>query len=186
MTSKNRERALDWIFRVAIAMCFIGHGAFGIIGMADIGFGIAVLVRPMRSALVYMTAWALWTAALRPLSGASVFELLERAGNYGVPLAFLIYLGLTRPARDWFARAIAPPLTAERETALWRILAATTALLLIGHAGLALEGKPALVQHAGIIGMSSSGVAIVGAIEIGLAALVLVIPHPVLFACIAR
>ena len=33
-----------------------------------------------------LTVWGLWTASLRPLSGDSVWELVERAGNYGVPL----------------------------------------------------------------------------------------------------
>jgi hypothetical protein len=211
VTTQPREQRLEWILRVAAAMCFIGHGAFGImtkaewvpffavvgisreaasalmpmVGLVDIALGIAVLVRPMRGALVYMTLWAVWTAALRPLSGGSVFELLERAGNYGVPLAFLIYLGVTRTPRDWFARATAPALTPERERAVWRVLAATTALLLIGHGGLALEGKSTLIQHASLVGVTSSGVAIVGALEIALAALVVVVPHPVLLASVA-
>jgi len=36
-----------------------------------------------------MVVWGLQTAALRPLAGEGAWGLLERAGNYGVPLAFL-------------------------------------------------------------------------------------------------
>jgi hypothetical protein len=100
-------------------MCFIGHGAFGIltkeawvpyfavagisrewaftlmplVGTVDILVGILTLVSPRRAALLYMAGWGLWTATLRPLAGESIWEVLERAGNYGVPLAFLVFCG---------------------------------------------------------------------------------------------
>ena len=77
-------------------MCYIGHGAFGLltkkewvpffgvagiprdaalalmplIGAVDVALGIAVLWRPTRVLFVYMAVWALWTAALRPLEHA--------------------------------------------------------------------------------------------------------------------
>src|SRR5215510_14858039 len=102
-----------WLLRVGAAMCFIGHGAFGfitkaawlpyfgvvgipeayawkimpIIGVVDVTAGMAVLFAPRGLPLVYMVIWATWTALLRPLAGESAFEAIERAGNYGVPLA---------------------------------------------------------------------------------------------------
>jgi hypothetical protein len=191
VTASGRERTLEWICRISIAMCFVGHGAFGIItkpdwvpffavvgisretafalmpliGAVDIALGISVLFRPMRPVLGYMVVWAMWTAALRPLSGASVFELLERAGNYGVPLALLVILSRGCARAD-------------------RVLMGTTALLLIGHGGLAIEGKPTLVQHAALLGLSPQNLAIVGVAEIVLAGLVFVRPKPALFIAI--
>src|SRR5215510_12479578 len=111
-----------WLLRVGAAMCFIGHGAFGfitkaawlpyfavvgipeawawklmpLVGAVDVLAGMAILYRPMRLPLIYMSAWALWTALLRPLAGESVWEAVERAGNYGVPLALLLWFGIPR------------------------------------------------------------------------------------------
>src|SRR4029079_3526521 len=113
-----------WALHVGAALCFIGHGAFGLIGKSawlpyfavlgipeswawrlmpvigavDVSVGMAVLFAPRGLPLGYMVVWALWTALLRPLAGESVFEALERAGNYGVPLALLC---LTAIPQSW-------------------------------------------------------------------------------------
>ena len=152
---------LQWILRVGVAACFIGHGAFGIItkaawlpyfaifgipepwawrlmpvvGTVDITVGVLTLFQPRRAVLLYMTFWGFQTACLRPLAGQGVWELLERAGNYGVPLAFLVLLGPGRSLADWFSTRPMPPLTEERARAVGWILRITTGLLLIGHAG---------------------------------------------------
>ena len=128
--SENRDR-LWWVLRIGAAACFVGHGAFGIItkaswlpffglvgigpdvayklmpiiGTIDIIAGLSVLVRPMPIVFLYMSVWALWTAALRPLSGGDVAEMLERAGNYGVPLAAVFLVSLPTTLRGWFAVA---------------------------------------------------------------------------------
>jgi hypothetical protein len=211
MTMRAAEQSLGWIFRVAMAMCFVGHGMFGIltkeewlplfavadlsresaftlmplIGMLDIAIGLFVLVRPVRALVLYMAVWALWTASLRPLSGDSGFELLERAGNYGVALAFLLFLGTPRTFRHWTTHASAPVLTPEREALVWRALSATTVLLLVGHGGLALAQKAILVRHAGLLGFGGESVVVVGVIEIGLALAVLLAPHPALLIGVA-
>ena len=70
------------------------------IGAVDVLVGMAVLFAPRRLPLLYMVGWATWTALLRPLAGEPVFETLERAGNVGVPLAFLVLAGWPRP-RSW-------------------------------------------------------------------------------------
>jgi hypothetical protein len=153
--------ALHWILRVAVAACFVGHGAFGLItkvvwlpyfaifgipeawawrlmpvvGMVDITVGVLTLFQPLRAVLLYMTFWGLQTACLRPLAGQGAWELFERAGNYGVPLAFLVLLGAGRSLPDWFSTRPMPALTQERATAIGWILRTTTALLLIGHGG---------------------------------------------------
>src|ERR1700733_1922353 len=92
--------------RVASAMCFIGHGAFGIItkpiwfnyfavfgighdlayhlmpvlGTVDILLGLSLLFYPTRAVLAWLVGWGAVTALLRPLSGESVGEFIERAG----------------------------------------------------------------------------------------------------------
>jgi hypothetical protein len=149
------ELSLTWLLRIAAAMCFIGHGAFGIltkaawvpyfavagiaegsawrlmplVGTMDIALGILALVAPLQGVWVWMTGWAVWTAVIRPLSGEPVWETLERAGNYGVPLALLL---LARGA-GW-PRAVT-------------VLRWSTVLLLVGHGMLAWGAKPLLVSH---------------------------------------
>jgi uncharacterized membrane protein YphA (DoxX/SURF4 family) len=153
------ETIVHWILRIGVAACFIGHGAFGIItkaawvpyfgvwgipepwawrlmpivGGVDISIGILTLIRPVRAVILYMLFWGLQTAALRPLAGEGPWELLERAGNYGVPLAFLLLLGPGRSLRDWVSSRPAPRLTLERAAAIQWTLRITTACLLIGH-----------------------------------------------------
>ena len=116
------NRAADtihWLLRIACAAEFIGHGAFGIItksiwvsyfavvgippsiaymlmpviGTIDISMGILVFFKPLRAALLYMAFWGLLTATIRPLAGEPIWEWLERAPNWGVPLALLYLRG---------------------------------------------------------------------------------------------
>ena len=93
---------LHWILRVAVAACFIGHGAFGVItkaawlpyfaifgipeawawklmpvvGAVDISIGVLTLIQPVRAVVLYMAFWGFQTACLRP-----------RARDVGAPRA---------------------------------------------------------------------------------------------------
>jgi hypothetical protein len=181
--------AAYWTLRVGAALCFIGHGAFGFItkqswlayfgvvgipeslawqmmpwvGAIDITAGMAVLFAPRRFPLVYMAVWALWTALLRPLSGESFFETVERAGNYGVPLALLL-------------------MSLGRDAAVKRTLQVTTVLLLAGHGALQLIGKPIFATHYAAVGFGTTLVAPLGWFEILLAAAIAARPvTPLLF-----
>lgn len=177
------------ILRVAAAMCFIGHGAFGIItkkawvpyfgvahisepwawklmpwvGTMDILLGIMALVwrKPSRWLWAWMTVWAVWTALLRPLSGEPGWETLERAGNYSVPLAlFLIASGVR-----WEMAA--------------KVLRFGAAFLLCGHAMLALGGKAALVNHWHTVFPALDALTMTraaGAVELAMAFFILVEP----------
>lgn len=196
------ERGLEWTLRVGAFLCFVGHGAFGIItkeawvpyfavagigperafqlmpvvGAVDILLGTLVLIRPRAIWLGYMVVWALWTAALRPLAGEPFWEALERAGNYGVPLALLLLSQVSGDWRSWLAPAAMRPLTPSLTKQLRVTLALTTALLLIGHGALAVIQKPLLVSHNALLSLSVDPVAltsILGWTEIGFGALVL-------------
>ncbi|HEY8291902.1 MAG TPA: hypothetical protein VIG44_05420, partial [Thermomicrobiales bacterium] len=123
-----------WILRVAVAGEFIGHGAAGIggnaawlpyftvvgighdaayrlmplVGTLDIALGILTLFLPLRIVLLYYTIWGFWTALLRPLAGEGIWEFVERAYNYGVPLAFLVLGGWSASPRAWFLERVRP------------------------------------------------------------------------------
>lgn len=176
---------LHWTLRMACVWCFVGHGAFGlrlkqawlpylyalgfgdsmalrvlpIVGAVDILVGLATLVRPCRAVLLWMTFWGLFTALLRPLAGEPWWEVLERAGNYGVPLAFLALSGWARSWREWW-ESISPRHAAQADPAriarVAVILRVTTGLLLIGHGGFgAFMHKPMLEQHYLSAGLSA-------------------------------
>src|ERR1700743_1440876 len=102
MTSAFNLRNISYTLRIAAAMCFIGHGAFGIItkpvwcnyfavfgighdlayrlmpvlGAVDILMGLSILLYPTRVALGWLVLWGLVTASLRPLSGEPIGELI--------------------------------------------------------------------------------------------------------------
>src|SRR4029453_15804583 len=177
------EYKLYWLLRLGVIGCFIGHGAYGFIskeawvayfgvvgidpvwayrlvpggGALDGSLGLMMAGVPLRVVLLHLTVWGLWTAALRPLSGDVVWECFERAGNYGVPLAFLVLAGVPRCLRGWFTPvwpSTMQPLTANRARALHGILRLTTCLLLLGHGALgALPSKPVLTAHYASIGL---------------------------------
>jgi len=188
-------RALPWILRIGLAACFIGHGALGLDGMAawtsyfgvvgighdtalalmpwvgalDVALAVTVLVVPLRTVVFYMVAWTVWTALLRPLAGESFWEAIERAGNYGIPLAL------------WFLldRRAADPAAADRPPGpLAWVLRLTTVLLLLGHGALGmLVRKPVFAMQYAAIGLPGALVEPwVGAFECLLAVAVLCKP----------
>jgi hypothetical protein len=192
-----------WCLRVAAAACFIGHGAFGIItkaawvpffgvvgipeawayqlmpvvGTIDIVAGLTVLLSPRPVVLLYMAVWATWTALLRPLSGDSAFEAIERAGNYGVPLALLLMFGWPRDLKGWF-RHLAPGLTIAEPAAIARVLAMTTAMLLFGHGALAaIVSKPVLASHFALVGLPPGAISVAGWAEMIAAVIIVVRPN---------
>lgn len=195
---------VHWVLRVGAALCFIGHGAFGVmgkeawlpyfavagiigdrawalmpvVGTVDILIGVLVLVRPRPGYLVYMTLWALWTALLRPLSGESAWEAVERAGNYGVPFALLIATAVAPAGSFRLAGGFARSLEGVTRDRLRRILVLVTALLLVGHGALALGGKPALVAQHALLYPSAAMMSVraSGAVEILLAAALIIRP----------
>jgi hypothetical protein len=107
-------RRLEWLLRIATAGTLIGHGGFGwamakpawigyaaaaglaptpevltAIGLCEIALGLAVLVRPAPTLLLFVVAWKIGTELLRPLAGEPFWEFVERWSNYSAPLALL-------------------------------------------------------------------------------------------------
>lgn len=206
--------ALPLILRTGVALCFIGHGCYGIltkaawlpyfevvgigestawllmpwVGAMDIAIGFLAFIWPCRALFVWATVWTFWTALLRPLAGQGWSELLERAGNYGVPVAILVATGLTggwwRRLPDRWAR----PEAVARVRLEWTLRIAT-AVLLAGHAGCALLlKKGALAQHYAVFTAQNQAqvMAAVGWFELSLAGAVLLVRGPVLmvFVCV--
>ena len=204
-----RMRRVHWCLRIGASACFIGHGAFGVItkaawvpyfavagipsdmayalmpvvGTVDIVMGIAVLLSPRPIVLLYMVVWATWTALLRPLAGETAFETMERAGNYGVPLALLLLVGRPRGWRAWLRAPEGPP--ADRAT-IARVLQWTTALLLFGHGALAaVTRKPLFTTQYAALGLPAVIAPVIGYAEMLVSVLVVFLPSAWLFIGIA-
>jgi hypothetical protein len=202
----------DRLLRVGLALCFIGHGAFGLItkaawlpyfelfgipaelgwklmpwvGGSDIALALVVLAWPCRALLIWMAFWTVFTALLRPLVGEGWAEFFERAGNYGLPLALLALHGWRGP---WFSR-LAPPtaITETAQAALAWVLRLATATLLAGHAACVLANhKAALLRHhtAAFGAQGEVTFLATGVINLVLAAAVLLRPRPALLWVVA-
>jgi hypothetical protein len=200
----------EWCLRIGAAACFIGHGAFGIltkeawvayfgvagigrdlaytlmpvVGTIDIVAGIVVLLSPRRIGLLYMAVWGLMTALLRPLAGESILETLERAGNYGVPLALLVLFAGGNSVRDLIAPVARRPVV--DRSLMGRVLLWSTATLLFAHGALqAITQKPLFATLYGAIGLTPPAQAVIGYFEMAAAIAVLLAPMPALLLAIA-
>ncbi|RKS71642.1 hypothetical protein BZB76_4447 [Actinomadura pelletieri DSM 43383] len=179
---------LYWLLRVGVAVEYIGHGwaglsrsrawlpyydlfgisadfaldyMFYITGTIDITVGLLVLFWPARILLLHATVWGVFTALLRPTVGEGWWEFLERGGNYGMPAAMLILVGLGGwSVRGWLQRADAPTAVTDRtlDAAHWAARGGL-ALLLIGHGGFgAFENKPYWYDFFDFFGITRSTV----------------------------
>lgn len=179
------SQKIHYTLRIASAMCFIGHGSFGIItkevwanyfavfgvshatsfqlmpvlGVIDILFGLIILFYPLRAVVVWLVAWGVVTALLRPLSGEPFAEFLERAGNFGAPLALLLFSGVAVTNIKTLFKPITPNVQLDAKT-LQRVVSClriVVFLLFIGHGWLNLIEKPALVSQYQSLGFANGG-----------------------------
>jgi hypothetical protein len=181
MTSQTQK--IHYTLRVAAAMCFIGHGAFGIItkpiwcnyfalfgmnrttayhlmpvmGSVDILLGILLLIRPIRAIAVWLIFWGTMTALCRPLSGEPFAEFIERAGNFGAPLCLLLLSGGIQFNFPWLFSSINPnePVSEKSMTRVNQTLRVIVFLLLAGHGWLNLIHKPGLISQYSSLGFSN-------------------------------
>jgi hypothetical protein len=197
-----------WILRAGVACCFIGHGAMGLsrtapwiayfavahispphafalmpwLGAVDVVLAVSVLVVPIRAVVLYMAFWASWAALLRPLAGESAWEMVERAGNFGAPLALFFLLRRVAGFRSWFIPSAERPAPFSRPTsqltiASWTLRLAIV-LLLLGHGMLQSSvHKPMFCSQYSMIGLPGTAIEpYIGGVEILLAAAVLLRP----------
>lgn len=196
---------MHYLFRLACAMCFIGHGAFGIItkpiwcnyfavfgigealayqlmplvGAMDILLGIMMIVYPLRIVAVWLIGWGLFTALLRPLSGEPFAEFLERAGNYGAPLVLLLASSTEASTKGLFKR-MEPALTLDEDR--WKLIVKSLQIaaftLLLGHGWLNLIEKGGLLRQYTAIGFGNpvNAAHIIGLLEVLAALLILFKP----------
>jgi hypothetical protein len=204
MASFTKEQKAYYALRLASAMCFIGHGAFGIItkpiwvnyfevfgighdlayrlmpilGSVDILFGLIILIYPIRAVVAWLVLWGFVTATLRPLSGESFGELIERAGNFGAPLTLLLLTGgWGKNIRDFF-NPVVPSIELDAKTLkrIATVLKIVVFLLLTGHGWLNLVSKKGLLSEYTALGFSDPATVaqVIGSFEIiaGLAVLI--------------
>ena len=206
LTLQHNESKIHYTLRFASAMCFIGHGVFGIItkkiwlnyfavfgigpvlgyqlmpwlGAIDILLGISILIYPTRAVLGWLVVWGATTAFCRPMSGEPFAEFIERAGNYGAPFTLLLLSGF-KPVnfKNLFAKL--NPST-RIDTTTWKqatmSLRIVIFLLLLGHGSLNMIEKKGILDQYASLGFSNPvNVAhIVGVFEIFAACMVLIKP----------
>jgi hypothetical protein len=210
MMKENSEQKIYYTLRIASAMCFVGHGAFGIItkavwcnyfavfgighdtaytlmpyvGTIDICMGLLILFYPLRIVFGWLVIWGTITALLRPLSGEPFAEFIERAGNYGAPLALLLFT-YQKGNNNWL-KPVSLKNIQSGETNIKRVklcLRIVVFLLLLGHGWLNIIEKQSLLGQYKALGFSNAVTVahIVGSFEILAAVSTLIRPlHAVL------
>ncbi|QEM09787.1 hypothetical protein [Mucilaginibacter rubeus] len=206
MRSLTNDQKIYYTLRLAVAMCFIGHGAFGIItkqiwcnyfgvfgigkemaytlmpyvGTVDILMGISMLVYPTRAVAAWLVVWGLATASMRPLSGEPFAEFIERAGNYGAPFVLLLLQGGVKIGKkQWFARMDDHvSINADTLAKVITSLRVFAFMLLIGHGWLNLIQKQGLLNQYHTLGFADppKTAQVVGLFEVLAAAMVLIRP----------
>ena len=108
-----------WVLRIAVFGTFFGHGlvafnvnpawihyitfwgfsdefarsAMPVIGIVDMLLAISVLIKPLRPVLIYAVVWAFAAALMRWFADLNVLGFIERAANWGAPLALILLNG---------------------------------------------------------------------------------------------
>jgi hypothetical protein len=201
------DQKIYFTLRLAVAMCFIGHGVFGIItkpiwcnyfavvgisktdaytlmpivGTVDILMGISMLLYPTRAVAGWLVIWGIVTASMRPLSGEPFAEFIERAGNFGAPLVLLLVQGgIKIPLKQWFKRMDDQVILppASLKTIV-SCLKVFAFLLLAGHGWLNFIEKAGLVNQYHALGFADPAktAQTVGVLEIIAAVSILVKPY---------
>tara|TARA_R110000868_G_scaffold164359_17_gene396947 strand:- start:12543 stop:13397 length:855 start_codon:yes stop_codon:yes gene_type:complete len=190
VTSKEELLSrLELILKYTIALCFIGHGFWGIvskpewvslitplgfskefalaslpyIGWIDVVLAVCIFANNNKTWLWKAFLWTVFTALLRPIAGMSFFEVAERAGNWGPPLAFLLLAYALCPKKKIFSKlSLSKPenfgrLTPELIDAVKLTLQISIGLLLIGHGGLvAITQKSLYADHLAVLGITAT------------------------------
>lgn len=212
----THESKIWWLIRIGVCMEYIGHGAFGIItkegwlkyfavwgipegpawklmpivGTMDIAMGIMALFAPRKAFFLFMAAWGLMTAFLRPLAGEPVSELFERSYNYCVPLVGFLMILWDSKRHGWmhWVKNV-PSLSMQHWDIIKKVLHISIAVYLIAHGAFgAFDGKTGLAAHydgtgiSALFGSTQAAMVSIGWFEIVLGVAVLFAPiAPLLF-----
>ena len=116
MKQGNLKR-IEYLLRLAVFLTFFGHGLVAIrcnlhwvsylefvgfslevsktlligIGVLDVLVALIVLFKPNKYIILWAAFWAFSAAFIRPISGESIWDFIERGANWGSALA-LFYL----------------------------------------------------------------------------------------------
>ena len=139
---------------------------------------------PSADCIVICGSMGFWTAGLHPLAGEGLWQLVERAYNFGVPLTLLYVCGWGHGAWSWLAERVRVFLTRDKATRLIWMLRGIIAAYLIGHGALGVfEHAPNWYNYFGVLGINSATVSnlslitAVGIFEIVLGAAVFLKPN---------
>jgi hypothetical protein len=116
--SAEALKRTGWVLRVSIALLLIGHAGFGafqhkagllkmydtaglptslggvalapVIGWFELALAAAVLLKPLRSLLVFICLYKIASELLYPITGAFWWEFIERGGDYVAPIALIL------------------------------------------------------------------------------------------------
>lgn len=127
--SHAKAHWLSWILRVTTTSLLVGHAGllltahqslwisqFALFGQTsnealtllpfvawfEIALGVVVLVKPIPVVLLFICLWKIVVEILRPLTGDTVWAVLERSGSYAAPLVlcFLIIWSQQEPQQQ--------------------------------------------------------------------------------------
>lgn len=115
--TQTAANQLILILKYSTGLLLIGHGGFGafmhkemllhhfasvglhlsqqtlvLIGWFEITLGLLVIMKPLRPILIFIVIWKIGTELLYPISGAPIWEFIERFGSYGAPFALFLLL----------------------------------------------------------------------------------------------
>jgi hypothetical protein len=119
------------ILKWTTVLLLLGHGALGalsgkelltsqyasiglpgsttmMLGWFEIALAVAVAIRPISGLLLFIAAWKLGTESLFVVTGAPIWEVVERAGSYAAPLALAVLMSksyISNVARGLFGAA---------------------------------------------------------------------------------
>jgi hypothetical protein len=119
----TRQLLLVWGLRLTTTLLLVGHAGLGLfahkaglarhyaalgasqpaalvpaVGACEFFLAALVLLRPRPALLIFVCIWKIGTESLFLVSGAPIWELIERFGSYAAPLALALLLSKPSPA----------------------------------------------------------------------------------------
>jgi hypothetical protein len=121
-----KTRLLELFLRIGASCTFFGHGmlalnvnpkwiehitVFGfadqtaqslliVIGCMDLLMTLALLFYPIRAVIIWAVIWPLAASLTYPIVGEPIWEFIERASNWFMPLVLLCMVGVPKTWRE--------------------------------------------------------------------------------------